>query len=382
MHQNIGLYIHIPYCKKKCRYCDFLSFGGRYPIDGSKYFQALRNELGCLSDAFGKHSEYRISSIYIGGGTPSIAEASQIAGIMDGIRNEFCVDKNAEITIEANPGTVTQEKLNIFYREGINRLSLGVQSLDDSVLKAMGRVHSAREAIEAYDMARNAGFENINMDLILGFPEQRQAVFKNTLQQSIAMGPEHISAYSLIVEEGTPLRNDINSGFVAETEQEVDREMYHNACSILGEAGYERYEISNFARPGYESRHNMGYWTGVSYIGAGLGAASYMPGIRFKNTENMKIYLESLPDKKRDRCFDEVLSLKDEMDEFMMLGFRLAKGPDEAAFVSKFGMNYTHVYSPQLGKLLELGLIEKCTSGYCLSEKGLDLANLVFEEFV
>lgn len=382
MHQNIGLYIHIPYCKKKCRYCDFLSFGDRYPIDGSKYFQALRDELGYVSDAFGKHSDYRIRSIFIGGGTPSIAEASEIAGIMDGIRNKFCVDKNAEITVEANPGTVTQEKLNIFYREGINRLSLGVQSLDDSVLKAMGRVHSAREAIEAYDMARDAGFENINMDLILGFPEQSPAVFKNTLQQSIAMGPEHISAYSLIVEEGTPLRNDIDSGFVAEPEQEADREMYHSACSILREAGYVRYEISNFARPGYESRHNMGYWTGVSYIGAGLGAASYMPGIRFKNTENMKIYLESLPDKKRDRGSDEVLSLKDEMDEFMMLGFRLAEGPDEAAFVSKFGMNYTHVYSAQLDKLLREGLIEKHASGYCLSEKGLDLGNLVFEEFV
>ena len=207
-------------------------------------------------------------------------------------------------------------------------------------------------------------------------------MFANTLKEAVALGPEHISAYSLIVEEGTPLSADIRSGLVPEPEQDEDREMYCRACRFLRETGYNRYEISNFARPGYESRHNKGYWTGMYYLGAGLGAASYLPGVRFKNTEDMRTYLERPPDKKRDTAFDEFLSRKDEMDEFMMLGFRLAEGPDGEAFAFKFKMPYTQVYRTQLRKLLEEGLIEKNASGYCLSEKGLDFGNLVFEEFV
>lgn len=382
MHQKIGLYLHIPYCVQKCRYCDFLSFAGRYGTDGKMYFNALREELRSLADSFGRESGCRIGSVFIGGGTPSVAESREIAETVELVRRVFYVEKNAEITVEANPGTVTREKLNAFYRAGINRLSLGVQSLDDGVLKAMGRIHSAHEAEQAYDMARSAGFQNINMDLILGFPGQSLSVFTETLKKAVALRPEHISAYSLIVEEGTPLFADIRGGLVPEPEQDADREMYHSACRFLREAGYVRYEISNFARPGYESRHNKGYWTGVYYLGAGLGAASYLPGERFKNTEDMRAYLERPPDQKRDRDFDEFLSLKDEMNEFMMLGFRLAEGPDEGAFAFKFKMPYTQVYRTQLRKLLEQGLIEKSAAGYCLSAKGLDFGNLVFEEFV
>ena len=382
MHQSIGLYIHIPYCQRKCRYCDFLSFGDRYGIDGSEYFKALRDELQSIANEYGRNRKYGIRSIFFGGGTPSVAEASEITDTMNIIRSNFRIEDNAEITLEANPGTVTQEKLHTFYQEGINRLSLGVQSLEDDVLKAMGRIHSAQDAIRAYDMARNAGFRNINIDLMLGFPGQTLNMFTDTLHEVIAMEPEHISAYSLIVEEGTPLCRAIDSGLAAEPEQEADRDMYHSACRILGDAGYSRYEISNFARIGYESRHNKGYWTGIYYIGAGLGAASYMPGVRFKNTENMKIYLESPPNKKRDTGLDEFLSLQDEMNEFMMLGFRLAEGPDAEVFTSKFGMSYTDIYKTQLDKLLGMGLIEEHGLGYCLSEKGLDLGNLVFEEFV
>lgn len=382
MCQEIGLYIHIPYCIRKCRYCDFLSFADRYHIDGSAYFRALQEELVFLSVRFGTGSAYRIKSVFIGGGTPSAVKTSEIVGIMNTVQNVFHLTENAEISIEANPGTVDRDQLHTFYREGINRLSLGIQSLDDNVLRAMGRIHTARDALSAYDMARNAGFCNINMDLILGFPKQSLGFFENTLHQAIALNPEHISAYSLIVEEGTPLCEDIERGHLPEPEQDVDRQMYHTACSILKEAGYERYEISNFARPGYESRHNLGYWTGVYYLGAGLGAASYLPSVRFKNTEDMRSYLESPPDRKRDRGFDEFLSCQDEMNEFMMLGFRLAKGPDEAAFCARFGAPYTQIYRKSLDKLLCEGLIEKNGLGYCLSEKGLDLGNLVFGEFV
>ena len=384
MHQkqSIGLYIHIPYCVRKCRYCDFLSFQDRYAEEGGRYFQALREELVFLSERYGQGSPYAVRSLFIGGGTPSVAESSEIVGLMETVYSRFMVEEKAEMTIEANPGTVTLEKLRIFYRTGINRLSLGVQSLDDGVLKAMGRIHSTKEAISSYEMARQVGFSDINLDLMLGFPGQSVPAFEHTLRQAIAMGPEHLSAYSLIVEEGTPLCADIDDGRLAEPEQEADRAMYHLACRLLTEAGYERYEISNFARPGYESRHNTGYWTGVPYLGAGLGAASNMEGVRFKNTEDMKTYLESLPDKKRDGAYDEPLTRQDEMDEFMMLGFRLAKGPDAATFAARFGVPYTDVYGPRLDKLLREGLIEQCPTGFCLSEQGLDLGNLVFEEFV
>ena len=335
-----------------------------------------------MSRLYSRENGYTVSSVFIGGGTPSIADDSELIGLMETVYSSFSVEDGAEVTVEANPGTVTGNQLAALFRTGVNRLSLGVQSLDDRILQAMGRIHSAKEAVEAYRLARAAGFHNINMDLMLGFPGQTAEVFEETLRQAIAMAPEHLSAYSLIVEEGTPLCSDIASGRISEPDQEIDRVMYHTACRLLAEAGYERYEISNFARPGYESRHNIGYWTGKPYLGIGLGAASCIHGIRFKNTEDMKQYLESPPDGKRDPRFDEFLSRRDEMNEFMMLGFRLAKGPEETLFTSRFGVSYREVFGKQLDKLLCDQLIQKCPNGFCLSERGLDLGNLVFEEFV
>ncbi len=382
MSLSIELYIHIPYCIRKCVYCDFNSYADRYRRDGETYFRALKRELKWRAAAYGKTSPYSIRSVFIGGGTPSVADTKEILSIMRCIFDWYSIEDQAEITIETNPGTIDHEKCRAYYQAGINRLSLGFQSLDDEILQAMGRIHSSEKAVRAYSDAVDSGFENINIDLMLGFPGQRPAVFEKTLAKVIQLRPQHISAYSLLVEEGTALARRIAQGAMQEPGQEEDRQMYRTACQWLPAAGYERYEVSNFALPGFASIHNLGYWTGVPYLGVGLGAASYLEGIRFRNTEDMEQYLKGTPEEETDRDSVEILSKKDRMDEFMMLGFRLAKGPDPQAFWQRFGQRYDQVYTEPLKRLEEQGLIQRLGRGYCLSEKGLDYGNLVFEEFV
>lgn len=372
----LEIYIHFPFCVKKCRYCDFLSFQGIYNQYGSEYFAALKRELEHFT------TEESVSSVFIGGGTPGLISTEAVQELMETVRKNYRLKDNCEVTIETNPGIVDKNKLRSFRESGINRLSLGVQSLDDNVLKAMGRIHSSEDALKAYNLARNAGFENINTDLILGYPGQSFSSFKNTLNQVLSLEPEHISAYSLIVEEGTALYEDIYNGKIPHPDDDEDRKMYEFACETLEVNGYERYEISNFAKNGRESVHNLGYWMGVPYLGVGLGAASFVDGVRYKNITNLNTYISVSPDNMRDETETEVLTEKELMDEYMMLGFRLKNGPDPKAFMERFGKAYSYVYREKLEKLRRCGFVEGYRDGFRLTEKGLDMGNVVFGEFV
>lgn len=361
--KEIEIYIHIPYCVRKCRYCDFLSYANASCKEKKTYFEKL-------ADSIRGDSNYVVRSVFFGGGTPSSVDAEYICGILEKIKKEYRIKDNAEITLEANPGTLTPGKLKAYKDAGFNRLSMGVQSLNDELLKTMGRIHTAEEARQGFKMAREAGFDNINTDLILGYPTQTKKMFGETLDEIIEMGPEHISAYSLIVEEETPLYDAIEKGDLPEPSDEDDREMYRMACEKLKAAGYEQYEISNFAKPGYESIHNTGYWTGVPYIGYGIAAASYIDGKRLSNNEDLLPMLEERVDKETAE------------KEFMMLGFRLTKGPDSKSFFEMFGEGYEEKFAEILTGLENKKLIDKCETGYRLSAKGIDFANEVFGEFI
>lgn len=381
--EALELYIHIPFCAKKCAYCDFLSFDNAYGPYGRKYFQMLEEELQYYGAQYGKNSQWEITSIFIGGGTPSLPDAAKIAGVLDAVYNNFTVTDNAEITIEANPGTVTAEKFRVYRNSGINRLSLGVQSLNDGILTFLGRIHRKRDFLQAYELAREAGFTNINTDLILGVPGDSPAQYRAGLQELLTLRPEHISAYSLIVEEGTPLYEMVNTGAVEAPEDAADREMYYMTSDLLGAAGYQQYEISNFAMPGFACRHNVGYWTGIPYLGVGLGAASYLQGVRFKNTTDIEQYIKSGQPCKIDPSETDILTEEDRMNEFMMLGFRLLQGPDPLRFYELFGTYYTDRYADKLADLERQGLLERRQKGgFGLTKKGLDYGNLVFGEFI
>ena len=379
MTEPMELYIHIPFCVKKCRYCDFLSFAGMYQGFSKEYFLKLNEELKFYSELYNKPL---LRSVFIGGGTPGMASSEEIGSVMETIKTFYRLTKDCEITIETNPGVTDFEKLKSFRQSGINRLSIGVQSFDDNVLKTMGRIHTSLDGENAFNMAREAGFENINIDLIFGYPGQNIESFTETLKKTIELSPEHISSYSLIVEEGTCLCDDIGNGKISEPDDEIDREMYSIACEMLVRAGYERYEISNFSKPGKESIHNKGYWTAVPYIGVGLGAASFLDGVRYKNTCDFYHYINSINSDVRNPKDTENLSIKEQMDEFMMLGFRLSEGPSSSLFKEKFGVEYKEEYKETLEKLSGKGLIVEDKRNFRLTDKGLDLGNEVFGEFI
>ena len=383
---NYGLYIHIPFCKEKCKYCDFLSFPCMEKYF-DEYVDALVNEIKLTGE---KHSELQgcpveVDTVFIGGGTPSLLSEKAFEEIFKEIYRSFKIKESAEITVEANPGTVSYEKLKYLRELGVNRLSMGVQSLDNDTLKFLGRIHNAGEAINAFYEARNAGFENINLDLIFGMPFDDRDSFRKTLEKVVELSPEHISCYSLIVEEGTVLQKLIDRGDVAYPSDEVDREDYYFCKERLKKAGYRQYEISNFAKKGFESRHNMRYWKQKEYIGIGLGSASFIDGKRFSNSSDFKAYVLSKGNAPKEECIS--LGRKELMDEFMMLGFRMTAGPDFTEFNNKFGELPAVVYQDVLEKLKEKGLIDvvynagEITACF-LTDKGLDLANIVFEEFV
>ncbi len=344
-----------------------------------EYFLKLNEELKFYSELYNKPL---LRSVFIGGGTPGMASEEEIGEVMETVRAFYRLSSDCEITIETNPGVTDYKKLKAFKESGINRLSMGVQSFDDDVLKLMGRIHTSEDAVDAFNMARKAGFDNINLDLISGYPGQSVEAFRDTLKKATELSPEHISCYSLIVEEGTCLCEDIKSGKIPEPEDDIDREMYNTALNLLSKAGYERYEISNFSKPGKESVHNKGYWTYVPYIGVGLGAASFVDGVRYKNTCDFYHYLNSLTSDVRNHEDTETLSIKEQIDEFMMLGFRLSEGPSRKLFKEKFGVDYKEEYKETLEKLSAKGLVTEDNGNFRLTDKGLDFGNEVFGEFV
>ena len=372
MKRGLEVYIHIPFCVKKCDYCDFLSGPGTLETQKA-YFSALRKELQAASDR-----DCQVDTVFIGGGTPSCAQPEEIAGILEEVRKNFLLSEQAEISMEANPGTLTGEKLAIYRQAGINRLSIGCQSLSDRELKELGRIHTVKEFEESFYLAREAGFTNINVDLMSGIPGQTLQSWEENLLRLMGYRPEHISAYSLIVEEGTPFacRNlDL-------PDEETERMMYERTGELLGQQGYQQYEISNYAKKGFACRHNIGYWERKEYLGFGLGAASLWNKTRFANTGKMETYLENSGNLHRIRKNKEVLDQKSEMEEFLFLRLRMTKGISEADFEKYFHLSLTQVYKDAIQKHEALGLLKREQGRLFLTRKGISLSNQVFVDFL
>lgn len=377
MNGGMELYLHMPFCVRKCAYCDFLSF----PTDQETqnlYTRRLREDI----DAMGKkYGDIPVDTIFIGGGTPSVPDSALIVGIMEHVRKAFHVAEGAEISMEANPGTVTREKLTDYRRAGINRLSFGLQSANDRELKLLGRIHTWAEFLESFHLARECGFTNINIDLMSALPGQTRESWKDTLKRVTDLNPEHVSAYSLIIEDGTPFGEKYGSeeGRKLLPDEDSEREMYHETKRFLRDCGYERYEISNYAKPGRACRHNIGYWTGLPYLGLGLGASSYMDGCRFAVNSDMKQYLEEKPGMFTDV---EKLTKKDMEEEFFYVGLRMTAGVSLPEFERRFGVSAKDVYPG----LMEMFVEEKAAvfqgDRFVLTDYGLDVSNYIMAQFL
>lgn len=408
--KELELYLHIPFCERKCAYCDFLSAPADLLVRIS-YIKKLQEEIAYYGAQYG---EYQVSSIFFGGGTPTILEGYQLAAILETVKEHFNITTDAEITVECNPGTLTAGKAEKLVQAGFNRLSMGLQSADDRELQLLGRIHNFAQFLESYDLARKAGFRNINVDLMSALPGQTLKSWQDTLQKVTALRPEHISAYSLIIEEGTPFYERFaEDERIREEgghprllpEEDVERQMYELTETFLHTKGYERYEISNYAKPGYECRHNCGYWTRKDYLGLGLGASSLVEHQRFQNTSDLKTYLEQeyspQCEGQHERIAEtiqlqeetglsqtghhihiEILDKKSEMEEFMFLGLRLMAGISRQQFEKKFQVTLNSVYGEVLRKLKGEQLIEEVAGYVRLTEHGIDVSNYVLAEFL
>ncbi|MBE6032506.1 MAG: radical SAM family heme chaperone HemW [Clostridiales bacterium] len=369
-----GLYLHIPFCLRKCLYCDFCSFPDTPADVRQQYCKALRTEIGSRA------SGLVVDTIYFGGGTPSILEPGLLDSVLDRIHGVCKVSDDAEITLEANPGTLTKDKLHAYRSMGFNRLSMGLQSMDDDLLKLIGRAHSVSDFLRNYEDAREAGFDNINADLIFALPGQTVKQWEDTLKRTLDLQPEHLSFYALQIEEGTPLWRAVEAGELQETDQEKDRDMYHLALDLLEEYGYEHYEISNAAKPGRYSRHNLKYWNMEDYAGLGLSAHSWLDGHRIANTCDLETYL-------KDPCRpveDHKNTPEETISEYIFTGLRKIAGLDLDDFYKHFGGSLEDLYEREVERHLESGLLAYSPDQkrLFLTRKGLDLANTVMSDFV
>ena len=369
----LELYVHIPFCVRKCQYCDFLS-GPSDEETKDRYIEALLKEIRAA-----EHTEdYEIVSVFIGGGTPSALKAEAIASIMRTLQEQFFFCEDAEVTIEANPGTVDLEKLTIYRNVGINRLSLGLQSTDAEELKLLGRIHSYEEFLKSYEWARKAGFSNINIDLMFAIPGQTGEAWRQHLYQVAELNPEHISAYSLIIEEGTPFAEQ-NLDL---PDEDTEYQMYEDTAEILERYGYRQYEISNYAKQGYMCRHNAGYWQRREYLGFGLGASSLYRGMRFSNTRRMQEYLKESRNPDQIRKDVIVLSRNERIEEFMFLGLRMTEGISEKKFEENFDVRLMDVYGDILQKYEETGFVEHIETKWRLTRKGIHVSNHILADFL
>ena len=378
--KKIGVYIHIPFCKQKCYYCDFISYANKEQYF-DKYVQALIAEMSSFLD----NNDVEIETIYIGGGTPSIIDAKYIEKVMAKLQEKDALITAKEITIEVNPGTVTEEKLKTYKKIGINRLSIGLQSTDNNILNTIGRIHSYEDFLNTYKLARNQGFGNINVDLMIGLPNQKISDIKSSLEEITELKPEHISVYSLIVEENTPIEKMLNIGKLELPDEELERNMYWYVKNVLELNGYKHYEISNFAKEGYESKHNLDCWNQKEYIGFGVAAHSYIDDVRFGNTGSIEEYWKNCENGEfeKNRIIDEVeKDVFSREQEFMLIGLRKIDGVFIQDFKNKFGDNPIFIFKDELSKLVDEGLVVVDFDSIRLTNKGLDLANLVWEEFV
>lgn len=380
--KQLGIYIHIPFCIQKCVYCDFLSFPAD---DGAKraYMAALNEEIQAAAKDY---KEYQVKTIFFGGGTPSSIAKELIGDCLLTVQTHFRVADNAEITLELNPGTASLEKLEYLKNAGVNRLSIGLQSADDKELKRLGRIHTYKDFLSTYEWARCAGFQNINVDLMSALPGQSLAAWKGTLHAVLALQPEHISAYSLILEEGTKLYDQI-SQYPPIPDEETDRMMYHETKRLLAKHGYIRYEISNYAKKGFESRHNQIYWQRGcdhirDYIGFGLGASSTVENHRYRNTDKLSEYMAfcKTPDKlRRD---EELLSSRELMEEFLFLGLRRMQGISISEFERTFGVRLDSIYQKVIKKWKKAGCLDEKNGFLFLTELGIDISNAVLADFL
>ncbi len=390
MEKHFGVYVHIPFCIKKCAYCDFVSFGGCDDDLKERYVEALKKEIrdkdakDVLENDEEKLSNNIVDTIYIGGGTPSVIDSKYIGEILDEIKKKYSVLEDAEITIEVNPGTIDEEKLNDYKRFGINRISMGLQTCDNELLDLIGRIHTYEDFEEAYRLVKKAGFDNINVDLMIGLPTQSLEDVSKSVMKVVSLFPSHISLYSLINEEGTPLTQDIEEGFLPECDEDLERKMYWEAKYTLESGGFFQYEISNFARTGKESKHNLNCWNQENYIGYGLASHSYYKNVRFSNTTNINEYI----DKVNLGNIKDIINIEEIQDdiskekEYIMLGLRKFEGVNSNLFKERFGKDLFIEYKNEIEKLEKEELITKRLDGIALSKKGIDFANLAFEEFV
>ncbi len=380
---DFGIYLHIPFCAAKCRYCDFLSAPASEETK-EDYVRVLLQEIKEKAPAYQNRT---VTSVFFGGGTPSTLKAGGIADLMDQIRAHFQVSADAEITIECNPGTLTREKLAIYKGCGINRLSMGVQSADNAALKLLGRIHTYEDFLESFELARKTGFKNINLDIISGLPTQKEGDYEKSLKKLLRLRPEHLSVYSLLIEEGTDFYRMYGEDAKIREQggepkllpsEETERNIVHRTAALLAESGYHQYEISNFARNGKESRHNLGYWRRNEYLGLGLGAASLIENRRFHNTRELEDYLKydfSPQD-------EEVIDKKGQMEETMFLGLREIRGVEKAEFYRRFGVTMRNVYGKVIDEMAADGLLLETEKNVRLSERGLDVANYVMAAFL
>ena len=381
--KELEIYIHIPFCMKKCAYCDFLSFPAEF-TERLTYVKRLIEEIRYYAPEF---RDYRVSSVFLGGGTPSILEGYHISAVMRELSEQFQIEKDAEISVECNPGTLTAAKAEAFVEAGINRVSLGLQSADDGELRLLGRIHNFEQFLESFDDARKAGCHNINVDLMSALPAQTPESWERTLKKVAALHPEHISAYSLILEEGTPfferyredelLRQKGGTPSALPTEEE-ERRMYDLTGRFLARKGYARYEISNYARPGRECRHNIGYWTRKNYLGLGLGASSLIENIRFQNTSDLNVYMN----RPFSHLEEQKLSRKEQMEEFMFLGLRLTEGISRAQFQKNFGTPIESIYGDVVYDLKQEGFMQEREGRLFLTGRGIDVSNQILAEFL
>ncbi|MDO4299081.1 MAG: radical SAM family heme chaperone HemW [Lachnospiraceae bacterium] len=402
MRKELELYVHIPFCVRKCAYCDFLSAPASVETM-RMYADSLLEEIRRFPDCYragegsnmdrgegeDSYSEtYEVSTVFFGGGTPSIFPPEWLTEILDALRKKFRYwSGNTEITIECNPGTVDENKFRAYRGAGINRLSLGLQSANQEELELLGRIHTWEEFLETYHAARRAGFENINVDLMSALPGQSAESWEKTLKQVLALNPEHISAYSLIIEEGTPFYEKYHTAAELRDcgmdcpelpSEEEERLMYELTETYLKQAGMHRYEISNYAKPGFECRHNCGYWKRTDYLGFGLGAASLLADTRYRNTDSLSSYIK-MEFTGREA---EKLSVEDQMEEFMFLGLRMTEGVSEKRFHEIFGDEIDAIYGDTLNKWQREGLLQRENGNIFLTARGINYANLVMAEFL
>ena len=373
---EIGVYIHIPFCKRKCYYCDFVSYPEKYELQ-EKYIDKVIQEIEENKEIL---QDNNVTTVYIGGGTPSSIKPELIKRILNKVYNYTEINNIKEITIEVNPGTATKNNLQLYKNCGINRISIGLQSTNNDILNKIGRIHNFNQFLDTYKWTREAGFKNINVDLMIGIPNQTLDDVKTSLEKVVSLKPEHISVYSLIVEDETPMKKLIESGKLKLPDEEDERNQYKYTKNFLELNGYKHYEISNFAKPGFESKHNLNCWEQKQYIGLGVAAHSYINGVRYSNTISLEEYLKK--DSKDIKEIHETQTIDDMKKEYMLLGLRKIDGVQISKFEEKFGENPIYLFKNELKKLIQEGLLIIDLDNIKLTEKGLDLANIVWEEFV